>query len=46
MNDSPERISPLRRRIIEDMRMRKLSSKTQIPTRRREGHDDGASQRR
>lgn len=29
MNDSPERISPLRRRMIEDMRMRKLSIKTQ-----------------
>jgi hypothetical protein len=29
MNDSPERISPLRRRMIEDMRMRKLSTKTQ-----------------
>src|SRR4051812_48950125 len=29
MNDSPERISPLRRRMIEDMRMRKLSAKTQ-----------------
>jgi integrase/recombinase XerD len=29
MNDSPERISPLRRRMIEDMRMRQLSTKTQ-----------------
>jgi integrase/recombinase XerD len=29
MNDSPEKISPLRRRMIEDMRMRKLSTKTQ-----------------
>jgi site-specific recombinase XerD len=29
MKDSPERISPLRRRMIEDMRMRKLSTKTQ-----------------
>src|SRR5580658_5711400 len=29
MNDSSERISPLRRRMIEDMRMRKLSTKTQ-----------------
>ena len=29
MNDSPEKISPLRRRMIEDMRMRKLSLKTQ-----------------
>ncbi len=29
MNDSSERISPLRRRMIEDMRMRKLSIKTQ-----------------
>ena len=29
MKDSPEKISPLRRRMIEDMRMRKLSTKTQ-----------------
>src|ERR1700675_3384799 len=29
MKDSPEKISPLRRRMIEDMRMRKMSSKTQ-----------------
>ena len=29
MNDSSEKISPLRRRMIEDMRMRKLSTKTQ-----------------
>jgi hypothetical protein len=29
MNDSSEKISPLRRRVIEDMRMRKLSTKTQ-----------------
>ncbi len=29
MKDSPEKISPLRRRMIEDMRMRKLSGKTQ-----------------
>jgi site-specific recombinase XerD len=29
MKDSPEKISPLRRRMIEDMRMRKLSDKTQ-----------------
>jgi len=29
MNDSTSRISPLRQRMIEDMRMRKLSSKTQ-----------------
>jgi Phage integrase, N-terminal SAM-like domain len=29
MKDSPEQISPLRRRMIEDMRMRKLSTKTQ-----------------
>jgi integrase/recombinase XerD len=29
MNDSSERISPLRRRMIEDMRMRKMSTKTQ-----------------
>jgi site-specific recombinase XerD len=29
MKDSPEKISPLRRRMIEDMRMRKLSAKTQ-----------------
>ena len=29
MNDSPERISPLRRRMIEDMRMRKLATQTQ-----------------
>ena len=32
MKDSPEKISPLRRRMIEDMRMRKLSTKT--PARR------------
>jgi hypothetical protein len=30
MKDSPEKISPLRRRMIEDMRMRKLSAKTQV----------------
>ncbi len=29
MKDSPEKISPLRRRMIEDMRMRKMSTKTQ-----------------
>jgi hypothetical protein len=29
MNDSPEKISPLRRRMIEDMHMRKLCTKTQ-----------------
>src|SRR5260370_31356 len=29
MNDPHEKISPLRRRMIEDMRMRKLSTKTQ-----------------
>ncbi len=29
MKDSPEKISPLRRRMIEDMRMRKLSAGTQ-----------------
>src|ERR1700726_4107951 len=29
MNDSPERISPLLLRMIEDMRMRQLSTKTQ-----------------
>ncbi len=29
MKDSPEKISPLRRRMIEDMRMRKLSTHTQ-----------------
>jgi len=29
MKDSAEKISPLRRRMIEDMRMRKLSTKTQ-----------------
>jgi integrase/recombinase XerD len=29
MKDSPEKVSPLRRRMIEDMRMRKLSTKTQ-----------------
>src|ERR1700730_16988287 len=29
MNDSSQKISPLRRRMIEDMRMRKLSTKTQ-----------------
>jgi integrase len=29
MKDSPEQISPLRRRMIEDMRMRKLYTKTQ-----------------
>jgi site-specific recombinase XerD len=29
MKDSPEKISPLRRRMIEDMRVRKLSPKTQ-----------------
>jgi integrase/recombinase XerD len=29
MKDSPEKISPLRRRMIEDMRMRRLSAKTQ-----------------
>ena len=29
MKDLPEKISPLRRRMIEDMRMRKLSAKTQ-----------------
>ena len=29
MKDSPEKISPLRRRMIEDMRMRKLSAQTQ-----------------
>jgi site-specific recombinase XerD len=29
MKDSPEKISPLRRRMIEDMRMRKLSAHTQ-----------------
>jgi integrase/recombinase XerD len=29
MKDSPEKISPLRRRMIEDMQMRKMSSKTQ-----------------
>ena len=29
MKDSPEKISPLRRRMIEDMRMRKLATKTQ-----------------
>ena len=29
MKDSPEKISPLRRRMIEDMRMRKLSTQTQ-----------------
>src|SRR5580692_11271188 len=29
MNDSSEKISPLRRRMIEDMRMRKMSTKTQ-----------------
>jgi hypothetical protein len=29
MKDSPEKISPLRRRMIEDMRMRKPSTKTQ-----------------
>jgi hypothetical protein len=29
MKDSPEKISPLRRRMIEDMRMRKSSTKTQ-----------------
>jgi hypothetical protein len=28
MKDSPEKISPLRRRMIEDMRMRKMSTKT------------------
>jgi integrase/recombinase XerD len=29
MTDTPERISPLRRRMLEDMRMRKLDEKTQ-----------------
>ena len=29
MKDSPEKISPLRRRMIEDMRLRKLVTKTQ-----------------
>jgi integrase/recombinase XerD len=29
MNDSPEKISPLRRRMIEDMRLRKLATQTQ-----------------
>src|SRR5258708_9494875 len=29
MKDSPEKMSPLRRRMIEDMRMRKMSTKTQ-----------------
>ena len=29
MKDSPEKISPLRRRMIEDMHMRKLSAQTQ-----------------
>jgi hypothetical protein len=29
MKDTSEKISPLRRRMIEDMRMRKLSAKTQ-----------------
>ena len=29
MKDSPEKISPLRRRMIEDMRMRKLATHTQ-----------------
>jgi hypothetical protein len=29
MKDSPEKISPLRRRMIEDMRMRKLAAQTQ-----------------
>jgi integrase/recombinase XerD len=29
MKNSPEKMSPLRRRMIEDMRMRKLSTKTQ-----------------
>jgi integrase/recombinase XerD len=29
MKDLPEKISPLRRRMIEDMRMRKLCAKTQ-----------------
>jgi integrase/recombinase XerD len=29
MKDSPEKISPLRRRMIEDMRMRKLATQTQ-----------------
>jgi integrase/recombinase XerD len=29
MKDSPEKISPLRRRMIEDMRLRKLMTKTQ-----------------
>jgi len=29
MKDSPEKISPLRRRMIEDMHMRKLCTKTQ-----------------
>ena len=30
MDASPRAISPLRQRMIEDMRMRKLSPKTQI----------------
>lgn len=29
MKDSPEKISPLRRRMIEDMRMRKLAAHNQ-----------------
>jgi hypothetical protein len=29
MNDSPEKVSTLRRRMIQDMRMRKLSTQTQ-----------------
>jgi hypothetical protein len=51
MKDSPEKISPLRRRMIEDMRMRKLSTKTQSSYIRAvrhfagypEGHPPGSS---